>query len=109
MPRTIISVTRWQIKPRPGFGWLPNWKWLQKYTIEEVEVKIDVDVEGEFLPGEPETADCSGQYGYVEFRSASVDGMPFKLLRDEKFIAEEVMLADIRDDLPDIWRKNWNI
>lgn len=95
------------MEPKPWMGWFPKWRWLKKWTHEEIESEIEVEVTGYFCPGEPMTNDSPGEVGFVQFEFAEVAGKPFKLWPDEIFIAEEEMLINIRDDLS--FRQRWNL
>lgn len=107
---TTITVVRYPLEPkRPWMGRLPKWQWLMKWTHEEVETDIEVEVEGMFNRGEPMSFDSPGEPGYVEFDAAYRNGKPFLLEADEIARAEEALLEDIRDETPAKWRKRWAI
>jgi hypothetical protein len=75
-------------------------------TVDDIDIEIKVEVEGEFYRGELPTKDSPGESGYVEFRAAYVDGEPFELTDSEKEDAEREMLRDIKNELPLKWQKN---
>jgi hypothetical protein len=107
---TTITVVRWTLEPKsPWVGWLPKWQWLLKWTHEEVENEFEVEVHGAFNKGDPMSFDSPGEPGYVEFEVAYLNGKPFVLTPDEKFIAEEKILEVIREEIPESWQKRWAI
>ncbi|MCK9567486.1 hypothetical protein M0R72_00890 [Candidatus Pacearchaeota archaeon] len=105
-----IKVYRYHIEPLNWFcRLLPRWKWLERWTCEEVVDELEVEAQGVFYKGEQMSFDGPGEPGYVEFEAAYLDGKPFILTKDEVFIAEEKILKVIRDETPKNLRKRWAI